>query len=205
MAGTATRGSASPELKLRRYRHRVERVISLAAPLPAACADPALVVLSGLPGSGKTTFARRLREAVSIGVIESDAVRAALFASPRYTKAESGAVFEAIHGAAAELLRRGFSTLIDATNLIEAERAIMYRVAADAGGRLVVVRVTAPVELIRARLAARSVEQRSAAGLEVYERMVRREQPISVRYVVVDTGGEVTSAVEAVVREIRAR
>ena len=42
---------------------------------PPALGQPVLVVLCGLPGTGKTTLARRLADALPAVIIESDRVR----------------------------------------------------------------------------------------------------------------------------------
>ena len=204
-AGHARTAPRSPQTRAARNQQAIETAIALARPLPAPCASPALVLLSGLPGSGKTTFAAVLREAAPIGVITGDDVRAATVTVPRYTKAESGRVFDAIRAAAAQLLAAGHSTLIDATNLIEAERAIMYRAAAETGARLAIVLVTAPRHVVRARIQARAQADPAAADILVYERMRRLQERITRPHFVVDTSGDYTAAVRAVAREIAGR
>ena len=52
-------------------------------------ARPVMVVVSGLPGSGKSHFSRRLAEQVGLFTLESDVLRTALFPSPSYTRSES--------------------------------------------------------------------------------------------------------------------
>lgn len=206
MAGGADiLGAMSAAGRARELREEAELALSLAAPLPPPGADAALVVLSGLPGAGKSTFARRLREAVPLAVLESDALRASLAPAPSYSRAESRRVFEAVHAAAASLLAERIRALIDATNLIERERAILYRVAGDARARLIMVRVTAPLEVIRERIARRAASDPAAAGMLVLERMRRREERIATAHRVVDTSGDIQPAVTAVAREITGR
>ncbi len=204
-AGHARTAKRSPRTREARNRQAIETAIALARPLPPPCASPALVLLSGLPGSGKTTFAAALRKLAPVAVITSDDVRAATVTVPSYTKAESGRVFAAIRAAAAQLLSAGHSTLIDATNLIEGERAIMYRAAAETGARLVVVLVTAPPEVVRERLEARANADPATADVMVYERMRPFEERITRPHFVVDTSGDYLAAVRAVAREIAAR
>lgn len=148
-------------------------------------ARPALVLLSGYPGSGKTTFARALAAAIPLDHLESDAVRRSLFASPAYTPAESARVFAAIEKRAVVSLRAGHIALIDATNLARGDRRRFERLAAAYDAPFIGVRVTAPGEEVRRRLAAPR-EGHSQAGVAVYEAMLGRARPFATPVVVVD-------------------
>ena len=64
---------------------------------PPALGQPVLVVLCGLPGTGKSTLARRLADALPAVIIESDRVRQRLFAPPTYTAEESQQVHQVCH------------------------------------------------------------------------------------------------------------
>jgi predicted kinase len=142
---------------------------------------------------------------VPVAVIESDAARRELFARPRYDRPESAAVFEAIHQALRRLLGGGLDTLVDATNLVEEERAVMYRIAEEAKARTIIVRLTAPLAIVRQRLEAGTPRGASTAGVTEFERLRRKRQPITRRHYVVDTTGNTQRAVQAIAREIEAR
>ncbi len=180
-------------------------VIELAKPLPQPRPSPAFVILAGPPGVGKTTVAAALRARTPIAVIESDAVRRAMFARPRHNREESGAVFAAIHEALGRLLREGVSTLVDATNMVEKERAVMYGIAEEAGARTIIVRVTAPAAVVRKRLEAGRSRGASEAGVAEFEKMRRRWRAIPREHHVVNTVGSTQSAIEAIAREIEDR
>ena len=53
--------------------------------LPESMVTPAFVVVSGLPGTGKSFFCRKLAEKSPFCILESDAMRKALFALPNYS------------------------------------------------------------------------------------------------------------------------
>lgn len=169
---------------------------------------PVLVMTVGLPGTGKSTFARRLAREIDAAVLESDTLRSILSPNPTVSTKESRQLFAAIHVAAGELLRRDCSVIIDATSIKEAHRQPIYDVAAATGARLVIVRLTASEATITARLARREREagpggEHSVAGLAVYRRMRRQEQPLLREHWQVDTS-EPATAEEAFWRVVAA-
>lgn len=168
-------------------------------------AKPVLLLLSGLPGTGKSFLARRLAEALPFVIIESDVVRKILFPQPLYTAQESRWVHRTCHALMARLLKRGVRVIYDATNLIEYHRELVYRIAQKAGARLVVVKTVASEEVVRERLRARQEEARelSDADWRVYRRMASRQEQVSHPHLVIDTSEDLEEAVAKVLRFIR--
>lgn len=175
-------------------------------PLPAAVEWPHLIVLSGLPGSGKSHLARELSRRHPVAVLESDALRKALFERPSYSQKENTRLFAAVHLLLEDLLRRGIPALVDATNLREVHRRPLYGIAEWIDARLLLVEVRAPEDVARrriaSRVAARNPWDRSDATIDVYETMRREAEPIERHHLVVDAAGDVTEAVEAIMREL---
>lgn len=183
----------------------VARIISDLGPLPSPCPRPALVVLSGLPGSGKSTVAHRLRQRVAAALLQSDRLRKLLVPVPQYTPEESARLFAALHAAAERLLGAGVPVIVDATMLLERERRPLAAIAARTGARLLLVWVQAPEHEVRRRLAARAAGLRAAydlsdAGEAVYDLMRARVEPIRGRHLRIDTDRDDAPAIEALVR-----
>lgn len=189
----------------------VQDVARLAASLPAGLPrtrHPSLVLVSGLPGSGKSHFGRLLAARLPLAVLESDALRKRLVATPTYSGPENGRLFRAAHELARQLLASGVSVLFDATNLIEAHRRRLYRIAEEAAARVAVVRLEAPKRVVYQRLQYRreglDPQDSSDADWDVYERMRSRLDPIRREHLVVDSSQDVGSAVDQVVRWVAA-
>jgi predicted kinase len=175
--------------------------------LPEPVAKPALVIVSGLPGTGKSYFSRKLAERLPSAVIESDALRKQLFPTPTYSAEESHRLFNACHRLIEELLGKGVPVILDATNLVEHHREPLYRIARRLGAKLIIVRVEAPRELVRQRLQSRAEginrEDKSDAGWSIYQRMRTRVERISRNYFAVDTSRDITPVIDKIVREAK--
>jgi len=175
-------------------------------PVPEATANPAFVVVSGLPGTGKSFFCRQLAERSPFCILESDAMRKTLFPSPDYSAEESARLFAACHSLIAELLNRDVPLIFDATNLSEGNREHLYRIADMAGARLVLVRVEAPSTVVYQRLQARgngaTPDEKSDADWDVYRRMKPRVDRMRRNHLVVDTSRDITPVIGKIIRMI---
>ena len=119
--------------------------------------EPVLVVMSGLPGTGKSTLARALASAsgavhLRIDVIEQAIVRSGLAAQPL------GPVgYEVGYALAEDMLRQGHPVIADSVNPLPVTRDAWREVAAKSGVGWVDVEVVCsdPAEY-RARVAGRT-------------------------------------------------
>jgi DegV family protein with EDD domain len=189
-----------------RLERDVRRLAATLAELPAPVARPALIVLCGLPGSGKSHLARELADRLPLACLEADALRRALVRRPTYSQAESTRLFAACHALLDELLARGVPALLDATNLKEAHRRPLYRLAETQNARLVMVQVEATEEVVRDRLTARELaavpDGSSQAGHDVCDRMRQGADPIQRAHITVNGSGDVSRAVDAILQEL---
>ena len=185
----------------------VKKLMDSLGKLPEPTISPALIVVSGLPGSGKSYFSRRLAERLPLPIIESDAMRQILSAKPDYSPGESERLFHACHALIGNLLRKGISLIFDATNLIERHREQLYRIADSADAKLIIVRLEAPPELVRQRLERRQTEpdqnDKSDADWKVYQKMTATAEKIRRNHFAVDTSKDIAPAIEKIVREAK--
>jgi len=175
--------------------------------LPEAVVSPVFVIVSGLPGTGKSFFCRRLAEKIPFLVIESDAMRKLLFPKPSYHALESTRLFMAIHSLIEELLSKGISVILDATNLVEYHRERLYHIAYKSGAKLVLVLVEAPSEVVYQRLQRRKNEynqyDKSDADWNVYQRMKTTAGKIQRNHFAVDTSRDITLVIDKIIRLLK--
>jgi len=112
----------------------------------------AVVWLTGLPSSGKSTLAARLVSRLraagrASAILDGDEVRAALVPRPGYTAPERDAFYATLAGLAALLARQGLVAVVPAT----AHRRAWRRRARDLAPRFVEVHVDVNAEECRRR------------------------------------------------------
>lgn len=151
-------------------------------PMPApSAARPVLVLVAGLPASGKSVFARALAARAGAVHLSSDAIRLKLTdGSPTYSGPESVALYGLIKTLANHLLTAGSAVVIDATSLYPDGRRLSLA-AAPAGVLTALVWTTVDEATAAARLAARAAGRDSAdhsqADAAVRARMVALAVP----------------------------
>ncbi|GAA1293637.1 polynucleotide kinase-phosphatase [Pseudonocardia aurantiaca] len=114
--------------------------------------DMALVVLVGVSGSGKSTFART--HFAPTQVLSSDAFRG-MVADDENDQSATGPAFEALHFVAGKRLAAGRVTVVDATNVQRESRAPLVALAREHDVLPVAIVLDLPEALCRERNDAR--------------------------------------------------
>jgi aminoglycoside phosphotransferase family enzyme/predicted kinase len=120
-----------------------------------------LVLVGGLPGTGKSTLANALADDRPYVVLRTDELRAghpgggSVYGSGRYTADAVRATYDTMLHAAASLLSMGESVILDASWRDANMRAAARDLARITSSDLVELRCDAPAELAAARIEAR--------------------------------------------------
>jgi predicted kinase len=168
-----------------------------------------LVLVGGLPGTGKTALADALSGREGWAVVSTDAVRRELTGGPTpaaygtgaYTPEATGHVYDLVFERAAAALARGESVVIDASFADAARRAAARSVAARSSSLCSELRCVAPAEVARARLAGRVGATLSDADASVAARMAEAFTPWP-EATVVDTTSPIDETVAAAVAAV---
>ena len=115
-----------------------------------------LVVLTGLPGSGKSTVAEALSRHLALPVFSVDPIEAAMWRGGLPRDQTGIAAYVIAQTLAEEHLRLGHSVIVDAVNPVEAPRAAWRRLAAEYRADLKIIEcVCADQAIHRRRIEAR--------------------------------------------------
>lgn len=173
------RGAAAVKGQTRAYAERIAELVPvLRAELPApavAAGRPAVLVLMGAPGVGKSHCARLLCARLGAAHVSSDHLRSRLFIAASYTPEESATIFRCANALLELLLDEGQRVVLDATNLLASHRDAATAAARARGVPLAYVRVVSDEADVLDRLAARRRERgegdHSDADETIYRRM----------------------------------
>lgn len=151
-----------------------------------------LLMMVGLPGTGKSSVVEGLAQFMPFVVVSTDSVRLHMRNQPTYTAAEMMLVYEVCYAIIESRLREGQRVIFDASNYLAARREHMMKIAKRAGAPVAVCYVQAAQETIRQRLFKRNNGQRretdlSDADWSVYKWMVEAQEPVVGEHLILDT------------------
>jgi aminoglycoside phosphotransferase family enzyme/predicted kinase len=174
---------------------------------------PALILMAGLPGVGKTWLGARIASHLNTYHLRSDILRKELVSVPVgehrfedtgqgiYASGISARTYQEMLDRGRKYLNRGSSVILDATFSLAGSRAECRRLAEESGARFLIVNCTCPVKVAIARINRRRDEfSFSDATPEVYYHIrknfdaFRRDRHV----VTVDTAGPVAESLRRV-------
>lgn len=155
--------------------------------------QPALIITYGLPGSGKSTWAKIAVEQLSVIRVRSDVERKRLFgiappvrngahhAQDIYSKEAGQRTYTRLRDIARILLSAGFPAVIDAAFLQIDERERFRALAAEMAIPFAITWLQADEEVLRSRIISRlqSGNDASEADLDVLQKLRRSAQALS--------------------------
>jgi len=183
--GMAAKDRSETEHAYRRHLYLSER---LARP-----AHPAMLIMHGLSGSGKTTVSQFFLESPGAVRLRSDVERKRLYGiaaaehsnsaldAGLYTPAASRRTYGRLADLARAVLDARYPVIVDAAFLRRAERDRFAQLARDANASFLIAACAASPATLRERVAARErdAEDASDAGVTVLQRQIATAEPLT--------------------------
>lgn len=200
-------GAAEQEQLLGRARD----YLRLAARHAAAVLPPLLLVVYGLSGTGKSTFAKRLADELQIDYLSTDLLRREMFGAQKmragrgeghYTPQKRGEVYDEMFRRTDVLLQKGSSVVVDGTFTATDRRTAAVDLAQQNGAQPLLVHCHCPPRVALDRIARRLErgESESDATPEIYRHQAESfgADPPGVPVVDVNTTAQASDAVRTV-------
>lgn len=193
---------AAAEMQIIAYLDRAAAYSTATPPAP-------LILMHGLSGSGKSRLARQLVEQLGAICIRSDVERKRLLgldptvcthsdlAEGAYSAEITAKTYQRLRALAYPVLDAGLPVIIDATFLLQDQRAPFQRLAEMAGSPFIILSAQAPDEVLRSRIVERNQQERDAseATLEVLNHQLTISEPLTNeearRAIVVDSSANI--------------
>ncbi|NEN25799.1 AAA family ATPase [Cryomorpha ignava] len=143
-----------------------------------------IVIVFGLPGSGKSYFASRLADRIHAGYVNSDRVRKELFEKSDYSKEEKKAVYEKMLKVMKGAMEQNNDLVLDAT-FHEKETRDLFINEAKGTATVFFIEVKADEEIIKERL--KKERPYSEADYEVYRMISQKNEPLSEPHLILQS------------------
>ncbi|MCP5094537.1 MAG: ATP-binding protein [Chloroflexi bacterium] len=175
------------------YLHRIVSDIDDNLPsVPSVPTGGSLLIMVGLPGTGKSSIVESLQPDLPCCVISTDNVRLQMRNQPTYTAAEMMLVYEVCYSIIELRLNKGQRVVFDASNYLAARREYVAEIATRCSAPVAICYVQAAQEAIRQRLFNRNSGKRRATDLSdadwsVYKWMVEAQEPVVGDHLILDT------------------
>jgi predicted kinase len=132
-----------------------------------------VILILGLPGSGKSYFAGKLAELIDADHVNSDRLRKELFLKRSYSELEKTKVYQAMLGKMEQAVTKKKNVVLDATFHKKETRELFKRNTEE---RIHFIEVSADEDISRERL--KKSRPYSEADFEVYQEMRQKWEPL---------------------------
>ena len=180
---------------------------------------PMLLLVMGLPGTGKSYLAKRIARKVGASILRTDEIRKELagihqsehryedFGIGLYTEEMTQKTYKGMYERAKEILKKGDSCILDATFSKKTQREGAYEIAKELNTPYLTIECICPEEIVTKRMEERSKDQKAVSDAtfriyqgvkDVYESLGDDEIHITV-----DTSKNLDENLWLVLREIK--
>lgn len=146
-----------------------------------------VIIVFGLPGSGKSYFASRLAKSMHAVYLNSDRIRKEMFEQRTYSPREKKAVYGQMLLGLRKALKQRKNVVLDATFHKTVTRELFIKEMAGKGA-IRFIEVRAAESIIRERL--RKERPDSEADLPVYQRICLAYEPLAEPHLVLKSTNE---------------
>ena len=142
---------------------------------------PIVIIVFGLPGTGKTFFASKLAERINAQHINSDRLRKELFPKRTYSDREKEMVYKKLLGKTKRAINKKANVVLDATFYKHEIRSRLLEEIKNKA-EIFFIEIRSDENIIRERL--RHERPYSDADFEVYQLIKQQWEPLNVPHLI---------------------
>ncbi|MGI9545288.1 MAG: AAA family ATPase [Cyclobacteriaceae bacterium] len=147
-----------------------------------------VIVVFGLPGSGKSYFASRLAKKLNAWYVNSDGLRKELLPERTYSSGEKLSVYQAMLEMMTVGIGENQTMVLDATFYKKNIRNIFIEQVGSQNETLIFIEVQAKEKLIKERLNRSRAD--SEADFLVYQKIKKEFEPLAASHLVLESGSD---------------
>jgi len=140
-----------------------------------------IIIVSGLPGTGKSTFASALAERLKVEYINTDIVRKTELTANYADKNK-----EAVYLFILSKIRKGTTMVLDGSFSSEKIRNLFKNKANEMQHTILLIELTTEDRIVKERISKK--REWSDAGYEVYLKVKQQYEPIKEEHLILDSG-----------------
>lgn len=165
-----------------------------------------LIIVCGLPGTGKTTLAKKIADETKSFLLNTDIIRKKMIYEPKYTEEEKSLVYKLLFEMAEKFLMTGKNVVLDGTFYKKDLRERAKEIAKKTKNKFRMVEVRCDEKIVRKGMKERSKKESvSDADFEVYKKIKKQFEPIKERHMILDTTKGFNQAIQKFRERVRNR
>ena len=160
-----------------------------------------IVLICGLPGTGKTFLSNKLSQYINSTVLSTDKIRKELIQKPTYTPWERALIYDVLFLLAKYLHSSGINCILDGTFNMEKSRREVKDLLNLPNDQFYIIECICPEDLIITRLLLRK-DDYSDATVSIYLKMKKIYEPVKQKHMSINTSKPVDKNIDRILRYI---
>ena len=160
-----------------------------------------IVLICGLPGTGKTFLSNKLSKYINSTVLSTDKIRKELIQKPTYTPWERALIYDVLFLLAKYLHSSGINCILDGTFNMEKSRREIKDLLNLSNNQFYIIECICPEDLIITRLLLRK-DDYSDATVSIYLKMKKIYEPVKQTHISINTSKPLNRNIDRILRYI---
>ena len=160
-----------------------------------------IVLICGLPGTGKTFLSNKLSQYINSTVLSTDKIRKELIQKPTYTPWERALIYDVLFLLAKYLHSSGINCILDGTFNMEKSRREVKDLLNLPNDQFYIIECICPEDLIITRLLLRK-DDYSDATVSIYLKMKKIYEPVKQKHMSINTSRPIDKNIDRILRYI---